>query len=705
MAERNRAWWRVACVVTGLLFATAARAQIAGDSDCDGTVSSSDLAPIVAQLFDPSTETCAGADANQDRGMTVADLTGVARIVAPPPNGPLLTFFGVANAEGVAVGASDYTAGRPVYVRRVGSGFLLVVEARAGSSGRPPGLLTYNPDARDPNKRPDLQIEASRPLGDGSRELCLGGVPAVDPPDFSISLPISNTLNDFGCNFALSSLGSCTQNGFGQPAFLGVGTQAQFCLLVSRNLLFPDGDTLLSLRMRDAGGNLGPLEQIVVRVGDGPVPTLTATRTSSPTRTTTRQPATATPTRTLTMVASTPTPTRTPSQTPVQTQTPTLTRTPTRTPSVQATTPVGSTSTPTRTGSPTATLRSPSPSASPTRSATRSFTPSGPTYTPTRTATRSSTPSGPTHTPTRTASRTSTATPPSVSPTRTATPSRTSPAATPTPTSTLAIRTATFTRTPSFTRTMTPTPSRTATVAATATPTASATRTRTSSPTATPVRTPTPSLTASRTRTTTATPSVTPAGVIGPVITYFGLTRADDSLIDPIGTNPQGLPIYTRVAGAGFSLIVEGRRGPSGVDVGRSSYDSSGSGLPDLQIVVSRTLGDGSAAVCDRFPPQAGGVPAVDPPRFDDQAAAVNDLACRFVDGGGQPVGRGRNDSCVLYDDGSFDFAAKTSTVQFCGFVDAVFHFPPGDTIVTARLLDQEGHPGEPMRIVVRIGS
>jgi hypothetical protein len=111
-------------------------------------------------------------------------------------------------------------------------------------------------------------------------------------------------------------------------------------------------------------------------------PTLTATRTLTPTNTPTR-----TATRTLT-----------PTQTPTQTATRTLT--PTQTPTQTATRTLTPTQTPTLTATRTLT-----PTQTPTLTATRTLTP---TNTPTRTATRTLTP---TNTPTRTATRTLTPTP------------------------------------------------------------------------------------------------------------------------------------------------------------------------------------------------------------------------------------------------------------------------------------------------------
>jgi hypothetical protein len=52
------------------------------------------------------------------------------------------------------------------------SGFLIYVEAKRGISGRAVGTVTFNSDPNDRNVLPDLQIVASRPLGNGSTDVC-----------------------------------------------------------------------------------------------------------------------------------------------------------------------------------------------------------------------------------------------------------------------------------------------------------------------------------------------------------------------------------------------------------------------------------------------------------------------------------------------------------------------------------------------------
>ncbi|MGH3054553.1 MAG: hypothetical protein ACRDL7_06200, partial [Gaiellaceae bacterium] len=386
-----------------------------------------------------------------------------------------------------------------------------------------------------------------------------GGVPAVNPLSFSPTQPIIAAVNDLGCRFVdgngqpigRKDTEACVQFSTGEHTFVNAQSRIQFCGLMTSVLQFPPGDTRVSARLRDIDGNVGPVAQLVVRVGS-------AEDTATPT----------TP------------------QTPTPTSTPTRTRTPTAT----------------RTG----------------MTPTRTPTPGPPTRTPTV--------GSPTATPTRT-------------------------------------------------------------------PTAMRTRTRTPTPT--------------RTVTPTITPTVPPPS--GPVITFFGLTRSDDSLIAPSGTTPQGLPIFSRLVGTAFSIVVEGVPGSSGLDVAGSAYQADAATLPDLQVEVSRPIGNGSAAVCDSTGTTAGGIPAVAPPNFDALQTvinAVNDLGCRFVDGTGKPGAR-RNplDSCVMFSTGESGFANPSSMIQFCGFVTGVMEFPGGDTVVTARLRDVGGNPGPIAQLVVRVNQ
>jgi hypothetical protein len=179
--------------------------------------------------------------------------------------------------------------------------------------------------------------------------------------------------------------------------------------------------------------------------------------------------------------------------------------------------------------------------------------------------------------------------------------------------------------------------------------------------------------------------------------------------LQPVGFDGQGRAIYERRFGQGFSLVVEGKPGSSGRRVGFSAFDyvpDDPTVRPDLQVLISRDLGDGSAEVCDNMLGNFGGVPGVNPPSYEETqriSDAINDLGCRFNDGTGNPGGRGPQDACSLFPDGEFHFINPQSQVQFCARIATPFSFPQGDTIVTARLRDVDEIVGAPQQIVVRV--
>jgi hypothetical protein len=228
----------------------------------------------------------------------------------------------------------------------------------------------------------------------------------------------------------------------------------------------------------------------------------------------------------------------------------------------------------------------------------------------------------------------------------------------------------------------------------------------------TPVTTPdeTPSETPSAptpTESTPAPPTPTPTEtgpLVGPEITYFGVARADSRSLAPSDIDPQGRPIFVRPFGHSLSLIVEGRPGSSGRPVAPSAYAPDG-GLPDLHVIVSRPLGNGSSEICDRMPPLIGGVPATTPFGFSGNAAvvdAINDLGCRTDNGAGSPVARPVSAACTQDSTGEYKFVAATTTSQFCVPIAVPWGFPSGDTIVAARLRDTSGNLGAAREIVVR---
>jgi hypothetical protein len=130
--------------------------------------------------------------------------------------------------------------------------------------------------------------------------------------------------------------------------------------------------------------------------------------------------------------------------------------------------------------------------------------------------------------------------------------------------------------------------------------------------------------------------------------------------------------------------------------------------MPDVQLLVSRNLGDGSTALCDKAPPLIGGVPATVPLTFGEQpevVAATNDLGCRVNDGAGSPLGRNEVFACTRSDRGflGYGFVDSSSTVQFCLPIASLWAFPDGDTVVAVRVRDVAGNVGPVREVVVRI--
>jgi len=189
------------------------------------------------------------------------------------PIGPVITFFGAARADGSTVQPQSIDKkGIPVYRSEVGSGFMLVVEAKPGQSGYAPGRRVFAYVPEDPKVRPDLEIETSRDMGNGSPEVCdrkrpnIGGIPGINPPNFSETKKISDAINDFSCRFEtfIESDGSCTLNKNGDYSFVSKDTTTQFCMIVAHAYMYPVGRTLLSVRLRDSEGNPGPVKQMWV---------------------------------------------------------------------------------------------------------------------------------------------------------------------------------------------------------------------------------------------------------------------------------------------------------------------------------------------------------------------------------------------------------------------------------------------------------
>jgi hypothetical protein len=185
--------------------------------------------------------------------------------------GPIVTFFGAARADGSMVQPKEVDKrGIPTYLSAGGSGFMLVVEAKPGLSNLEPALRVFAYVQDDPKSRPDLEIEADRNMGDGSKAVCdrtrpkIGGIPGINPPSFAETQRVSDAINDLACRFEVftQSDSSCTVQKNGEYSFINKDSTAQFCMIVARAWAFPPGKTLISVRVRDSEGNPGPVKRM-----------------------------------------------------------------------------------------------------------------------------------------------------------------------------------------------------------------------------------------------------------------------------------------------------------------------------------------------------------------------------------------------------------------------------------------------------------
>lgn len=217
------------------------------------------------------------------------------RSTAPPVKakkgesiGPIITFFGAARADGSKADPLEVDKrGVATYQTSAGSGFILVVEAKPGKSELEVARRIFAYVPNDPTVRPDLQIESNRDLGNGSPAVCdrmkpnIGGVPAINPTNFAETQKVSDALNDFACRFEtfIESDSSCTMDKNGDYSFMEKKeTTTQFCMMVARAYGFPEGDTMLTVRLLDTAGNPGPAKQLRIRRPHNPTAPKPATK-------------------------------------------------------------------------------------------------------------------------------------------------------------------------------------------------------------------------------------------------------------------------------------------------------------------------------------------------------------------------------------------------------------------------------------------
>jgi hypothetical protein len=201
---------------------------------------------------------------------------------------------------------------------------------------------------------------------------------------------------------------------------------------------------------------------------------------------------------------------------------------------------------------------------------------------------------------------------------------------------------------------------------------------------------------------------------VGPTITTFGIANAAGDFEPPIGFDDAGRPIFSQRDNRP-SLVLEARSGPDSKSPGGSAIPYFSGGVqhdPDVQIILSRPLGDGDPRVCDIDPPDQGGVPATVPFDFSSDPNVldhIDDMGCRVDDGKGQALGRiDQSDACTHSNSAGFGFGFVDagSGIQYCASISAAWAFPDGDTVVAARVKDKLlGNFGEPREIIVRIGD
>jgi len=248
-------------------------------------------APVAVPTVPPGTPTPAGGAALPTR--PVKNPNAEAEKKAGKAIGPIVTFAGLARADGKLTEPVGKNAeGIPIYRHPVGSGFMIVVEGKPGISNVEVGRSIFKYDPKDPSQRPDLEIEVNHPLGNGDPTVCdarpphIGGIPAVNPPSFAEKPEITAALNDFSCRFEtfIESNASCTVEKTGDFSFVNPKeSKVQFCMVVARAWNFPEGETLVTIRLRDVDGNPGPLAHFILDHKPNPAPPARVFPTPTPT--------------------------------------------------------------------------------------------------------------------------------------------------------------------------------------------------------------------------------------------------------------------------------------------------------------------------------------------------------------------------------------------------------------------------------------
>jgi len=296
----------LAICVSLLALSSGARAGSACVGDCngDGTVGINELILAVnIALGSRQIVDCVNVDANGNGLVSINELvsavnnalngcTPMGPTPTPDPGatptpttvpavGPRIHTFSLAAADDSLFGPTAEVNGIPVFELPFGRAFRIIVEAGFGDSLLNPGNDTFRVGGA-----PSFQIQSTRPLGNGSTQVCdgespvPGGVPGIDPPSFDATATVANALNDFGCRFvdgAQETVGrgcneaqACLRFEDGNFGCASAAATVQFCSqVISAVEEFPVGDTMLSVRVLEAVGPMprpGEVRQIIVRV-------------------------------------------------------------------------------------------------------------------------------------------------------------------------------------------------------------------------------------------------------------------------------------------------------------------------------------------------------------------------------------------------------------------------------------------------------
>jgi hypothetical protein len=199
----------------------------------------------------------------------------------PRPAGAEVIFFGIATADNHVRTPIDQTDdGVPIYDFPNDFGFIIVVEARAGTNGRPPGNCGLMGQLVCNDGLSSVQVISNHSLGNGSTAVCdvgpppdlpIGGVPGIPSFTYDGSSATNNAITDFGCRFDLHTMTTfaCTLDPLGNYSFVkGNTTLRQYCTspVVGGELAFPSGLTRLKVRVEDATGTVGNTVEIAISV-------------------------------------------------------------------------------------------------------------------------------------------------------------------------------------------------------------------------------------------------------------------------------------------------------------------------------------------------------------------------------------------------------------------------------------------------------